>query len=275
MIDFIPVKKLDHKDLYVYQCGSQFCEPGHSYGPAVRDHYLIHYIHSGKGIFQVDDKTYHLKKGNGFLICPDIITYYEADLQDPWHYSWIGFHGLEAERYLKLSNLSMDNPIFMYDKDDSVDSIFKQMHSTINQEKCREIKLLGLLWLFLSHLVEISPLDYPENEYEDRQKIYVRKAIEFIESNYSHHINISAMSRYIGLDRSYLNSVFKMQTKKTLKQYLIEFRIKKACELMYNDTLSIGDISRSVGYEDPLLFSKIFKKIKGQSPREYRKSLAE
>ncbi len=45
----------------------------------------------------------------------------------------------------------------------------------------------------------------------------------------------------------------------------------KACDLMYNQQLSIGDIARSVGYEDPLLFSKIFKKIKGASPRIYRK----
>ncbi|HEX3027822.1 MAG TPA: helix-turn-helix domain-containing protein, partial [Clostridia bacterium] len=49
------------------------------------------------------------------------------------------------------------------------------------------------------------------------------------------------------------------------------YRVNKACELMRNAALSLADISRSVGYEDPLLFSKTFRKLKGLPPREYRK----
>jgi len=275
MIDFVPVKRLDNTDLYMCQCGSEACEPYHYYGTAVRDYYLIHYIHSGKGFFQVGQKTYHLEKGHGFLICPNVITYYEADAQDPWHYSWVGFSGLKAEAYLKLAHLTMDNPIFKYDRDDAMENIFKEMMAAINYDKGRDMRLMGLLWLFLSQLVEISPSDSLEEKNQDRKSFYVRKVIEFIESNYSHHIRVYEISKYIGLDRSYLNSIFKEQTGKTLKEYLIDFRLNKACEFMHNEALSIGDISRSVGYEDPFLFSKVFKKKRGQSPNKYRKELFE
>ncbi|MCI8642414.1 MAG: hypothetical protein HFG79_02890 [Lachnospiraceae bacterium] len=57
---------LNHTDLYIYQCGSECYSNGHFHDPAVRDHFLIHYVHSGKGIFQVGDTTYHLKTGNVF-----------------------------------------------------------------------------------------------------------------------------------------------------------------------------------------------------------------
>lgn len=87
---------LNHTNIYIYQCGSPLCPPGHFYGPAVRNHYLIHYIHSGKEIFQVGDITYELKAGNGFLICPDIVTYYQADKEDPSP-SWLLVNWLNSE----------------------------------------------------------------------------------------------------------------------------------------------------------------------------------
>ncbi|MGF7047731.1 AraC-like DNA-binding protein [Paenibacillus sp. DS2015] len=59
----------------------------------------------------------------------------------------------------------------------------------------------------------------------------------------------------------------------SIQEYLIHFRVNKACELMMNSELSIGDISRSVGYDDPLLFSKIFKKVKGASPKHFRDAI--
>jgi mannose-6-phosphate isomerase-like protein (cupin superfamily) len=75
----IPADRLINSDLNMYHCGTEDCAPGHDYGPAVKDHYLIHYILDGKGTFHVGEKIYQLGKGQGFLICPNVITYYQAD----------------------------------------------------------------------------------------------------------------------------------------------------------------------------------------------------
>ena len=52
----------------IYFCGHEHCQPGHSFGPAVRPHYLIHVVLSGKGIFKHQGHTYSLKSGDSFLI---------------------------------------------------------------------------------------------------------------------------------------------------------------------------------------------------------------
>ncbi|WFR59212.1 AraC family transcriptional regulator [Anaerocolumna sp. AGMB13025] len=264
-----------HTDLYVYQCGSLQCENGHGYGPAVRDHFLIHYVHSGKGIFKIDNTIYELKAGNGFLICPDIITFYKADDADPWHYSWIGFHGLKAEAYLKDSGLSLLHPVFEYTQDDFIDTCFYEMVDAYNIKRGGEVKRLAYLYLFLHKLTELNPVGLYYDSADSRRDAYITKALQYIEMNYSRKITIDAISRHVGLNRSYFNSIFKSALHMSLQEYLIEFRIRKACELIPNEKLSIGDIARSIGYNDALLFSKTFKKIKGTTPTNYRNLLPE
>lgn len=264
------INNLNHTDLDMYHCGTQNCEAGHYYGPAVRDHFLIHYIHSGKGKFCIGEREYILQKGQGFLIYPDIVTYYQADFEDPWFYSWVGFHGLKAEGYLRSAGLSMDHPIFTCEADDYINSCFSQMIAAKCLQNGREIRLLGLLHLFLSQLIEQNGKDRLYDNPSSKKEAYVKKAIVYIEMNYSRKMNITELAHHVGLDRSYLGSVFKEQFDISLQNFLIHYRIDKACDLLKNASLSIGDVSRSVGYDDPLLFSKLFKRNKGIPPRQYR-----
>lgn len=264
---------LNHTDLYIYQCGAEYCPSGHFHGPAVRDHYLIHYIHSGKGIFQVGDTTYHLKAGNGFLICPDIVTFYQADKEEPWHYSWVGFHGLKAETYLTEAGLTAEHPIFDYTEDDYIENCFYEMAEAYYLKRGGIVKRMAYLYLFLYKLIQANTRELYYSSKESRHDAYINEALQFVEMNYSRKITIDMLSRYVGLNRSYLNSIFREALGKTLQQYLMEFRVRKACELLENNSLSIGDVSHSVGYPDQLLFSKVFKRIQGVTPSEYRKSL--
>nr|WP_281521743.1 AraC family ligand binding domain-containing protein [Dubosiella newyorkensis] len=71
-------------DAMVYTQGYEECEPGHSYGSALRKSYMIHYITQGKGIFKVNGKTYSLQRGDLFFIAPGQEIYYEADQENPW-----------------------------------------------------------------------------------------------------------------------------------------------------------------------------------------------
>lgn len=259
-------------DLHLYYNGTQECTNGHSWGPAVKDHYKIHYIHKGRGIFKVDSKTYHLMAGQGFLICPGIVSYYRADDEDPWSYSWVAFNGIHAEPCLKLANLTHQNPVFNYDKDLAISQCFKQMMEACNMGNSKSLRLESLLYLFMAILIDRVEDCSVHDKSIDMKAIYINNVTEYIQKNYSHSISIMEIANSIHLNRKYLSSLFKGIYGISLQQYIVNYRMDKACELLLNDHLSIGDISRSVGYEDPLLFSKMFKKTKGTSPKIFRNS---
>ena len=101
--DFSIFPSMNFVDLGLYQFGREDCEPAHSYGPAIRNHYLFHYILSGKGTFMWQDGKRRenravLKAGQGFLISPGQITTYVADDRIPWEYCWLDLHRSQQKR---------------------------------------------------------------------------------------------------------------------------------------------------------------------------------
>jgi len=270
-ITYLPTVNRDGFDLVVYQCGMEKCKPSYSYGPAVRDHYLIHFIIRGSGIFYVNGKSYEIKANQGFLICPNVVTYYEADNEEPWEYTWVGFKGIKAENYLKLANLNQENPIFECANGEFVKKCFEDMIKSTELKFGREFRLQGLLGVFLSELIEEAGKNVVISS--SYKELYIKKSLQFVEANYFRKLYISEMAKSVGLNKNYFSAFFKENIGVTPQQYIIKFRINKACELMSNSGLTISDISRSVGYDDTLGFSKVFKKEKGISPKSYRENL--
>ena len=271
MLEKMYIDEPRHTDLNMYRCGIEDCKGGHSWGPAVRDHYIIHYILGGKGVFTVGGITRSLGKNDGFLICPDTIVHYRADDNEPWSYAWVGFNGFKAAVYLKQAGLDKDHPVFRYDRDSFLKDCLLRMIETRQLSRSKEIRLLGLLYEFLSQLVETSGADLTDKG--NAKEEYVRKALEYIRMNFSRKISVSEIAGSVGLDRSYLYSLFNEYLNTSPQEYLIGYRMEKARELMSFPSLAIGDVARSVGYGDPLTFSKTFKKIYGKSPRNYRRNL--
>lgn len=264
-----PASKMDLK---LYYCGTEDCDGGNSWGPALKDHYKLHYIHSGKGIYKMGEKTYNLSKGQCFLICPDIITYFKADDDEPWTYYWVAFNGANAKSYLSRANLDTTNPIITCDKDQEILQCFDDMFKGSQQCNSGDLRLLSSLYLFLSLLLDSKVEENQNKSSIHRNNYYISKAIEWLEANYSRNISVSEISEFIGLNRKYFSKIFKEEVGMSPQNFLIQLRFDRACELMKNSKLSISQISRSVGYEDQLLFSKVFKKFKGQSPHNYRKT---
>ena len=97
--------------LAVYNTGYEICESGYKWGPAVRDHYLLHYVRAGKGAYTYCGKTFHLSAGDMFLVFPSTLVSYTADQQEPWEYCWVGFNGTEARRMVQLTSFSEREPV--------------------------------------------------------------------------------------------------------------------------------------------------------------------
>lgn len=269
---YLEIKEKNSLDLYLGYCGMEKCLPSHSYGPAVRNNYLIHYIIDGEGTYYVNGQSYRLRKNQGFLICPNTLTYYKASKDNPWTYMWISFNGIKAKKYLHYSNLNENNLIFEYTEDDSLEVYLNRMLELNKMSYSNELEIQGLLYLFLSKLA-ITKDERSLKKNNNMSDFYVEKAVEFIQHNYLNpSLKVTDVANFIGLNRSYLTHIFKKSLELSPKEFLLNYRINEASSLLKNTNLSIGTISKSVGYTDQLAFSKVFKKIKGISPKAYRDS---
>ena len=162
-------------------CGYSTTAPLHSFGPAVRPHYLIHFILNGKGIFQKGDKTYHLETGQGFFIEPDELTFYQADAKEPWEYLWVGFNGTMVPELLKQIGLSSSQPVFHCDKGKDLYWLVNDMLVHARSGFASDLRRTGLLYEFLSILAE-NPME--TDTQTDSEYVYINKAVEYIKNNY-------------------------------------------------------------------------------------------
>lgn len=105
-----------------------------------------------------------------------------------------------------------------------------------------------------------------------RRSAYIREALEYIELHYESDVGVRQIADRIHIDRSYLHRIFKEATGRSVKDYLTDFRMKKACFYLSQTDYPVAVAARSVGYADPLYFSRLFRQKKGVSPTEYREA---
>ena len=254
--------------LSVYECGKETCWKYHTAGPAVRDHYLIHYLADGEGEYTVEGRTYNLKKGDGFLICPSVKTYYKANPDNPYSYYWVGFHGISAKKLLSMAGLDENNLMFHYDKDGRIEDCLSELVKASKEQITYEISMLGRLYVFLSILIQnnMTASDVTETGSE-----YLNKVIDYIQENYSNDVSVTEIAGYIGLSRSHLFRLFKSQLNLSPQEYIICYRLDKTRQLLRYSNLPISNVAYSCGFKDLAHFSRAFKRHFGCSPSQYRK----
>lgn len=266
---------LNYVDIILYQFGAEHCDPLHSFGPIVKNHFVFHYVLSGKGtLYTINNKTnknniYQIHEGQGFLMTPNIINTYKADEIDPWNYIWIEFEGLKAQSYLEDVGLSYKNPIFTPKHYDSENTIKENLKYIVDNPSAPDCAIIGHLYLFFYALLETSNYNKKKN-FSTLQEFYVREAVYYIERNYSKDISIEDISEYCNLDRSYFGKIFKNLMNTSPQEFLIKYRLKKSCEMLKNEDISIKNIAELSGYPNQFYFSRAFKKIYNMSPREWR-----
>lgn len=257
--------------LSVYNVGYQKCEPGYEWGPGVRDHYCIHHILSGKGYYEAGNGVKQLGTGDTFILYPGTQVRYYADQEEPWEYAWVGFMGADAVSIIRNTGFTKETPYIRKGKipeqkiRNGLDAVYQVKGNTYEAAVAMAGALYSLLALFMHYT-------HTEHETADMQALYVEKAEAYIETNYSYPVTVEDVAAYVGISRSHLFRSFQSYMTKSPKEYLTEYRIKQACRLLKETPLSVSAIACSVGFENGLYFSKAFRKQKGISPSEYRKS---
>ncbi len=237
------------QDLNPILFGYEKCDAHHRYGPASRRYVLLHYVESGRGRFFRGEKEYSVEQGQIFRILPGEITTYEADGNTPWVYRWLGFDGLLSERFAETE------PVFSVSE--RVARLFE-----IEKNEASACRIASNLFLLYAELFESGT-----------GGDYVRRVESILRATYMQSVSIAALARQIGLDRRYLTRIFHERTGENIQDCLIRIRMEAAQEYLLRG-YSVGETAERCGYTDPFLFSKMFKRRVGLSPREWKKKNA-
>lgn len=235
------------QDLNPLIVGMEQCLPGHSFGPAIRPYTLIHFVMKGKGTLYKRGKEYPVHAGDAFLILPDEITTYTADMDDPWHYQWIGFDGSLAKDFAQLP------PVFPVSE-----RIFRRLRYDMENTGTLEYKYTAGLFDLYAEVFSQQP----------KKKQYVQQVQDYIQANYMQKLSVEELAKRINLDRRYLSRLFKEQTCLTIQEYIISIRMKEAQHYL-NEGYSVKECAMLCGYDDVSNFSKMFKRTFGCSPAFY------
>ena len=246
-------------DLGLFQFGWERCTPAHSFGPAARNHYLFHYILSGTGTLMADDskgvtQTYSIKSMQGFMIFPNQITTYVADKQLPWEYVWLEFDGLRVKSLLDTIGLSLDKPVYHARNKSLREDMANEMLYISRHKDESPFHLIGHLYLFLDYLLRSAADEQLEHGSKLRE-FYIHEALTYIEHNFQNEITIEDIAGVCGLNRTYFGKIFKEALGKTPQEFLLNYRMLKAAELLKLTSLSIGDVGLAVGYANQMHFS--------------------
>ena len=258
----------ENAGMSVYSTGYEQCDSNHSWGPALRDHYILHYVVSGKGTLRYNQQTYAIVPGQLFLINPSQVAAYQADENDPWEYIWVGFNGTDAGRLVKMAGFSPDHPIALSDDPDKTASLLRRIADAGDNTAAADAEMAGCLYLLLAHLIRMNSRHPAGNPHQT----YVSNALRYIQYNYANDIGVSDIARYVGISRSQLYRAFLQDFGVSPHNYLQTYRINEACGLLHDPTHSVAEVAGSVGFNDPLYFSRVFKAIKGITPSDYRKN---
>lgn len=240
--------------------------------PRGRVDFQILYIASGKAHFYFDKSEEDTVVTAGHMVLyrpkePQRYVYYGTEQTEVY---WVHFTGSNVTNILRHYGITRDMRVINTGTSPEYTRLFKQMILELQRCQTHYPELLTLLLLQL--LIQIRrQLDRDHRKKDVYLEAEMEHAIQFFNEHYNTEISIEEYAASRGMSVSWFIRNFKQYTRSTPMQYLLERRITNAQMLLETTSYNITEIGNLVGYDNPLYFSRIFRKQKGMSPSEYRK----
>lgn len=230
------------------------------------DAYELRYTLSGEGRLEYENKVYHLKKGEGFLIdCRRQHDY--RTVGDHWNCTVFHFQGEQVRPFMDAL-LEQGDVTFCDKKLPNFEMLqFQTLKATQKTTAYIEYEISCLITLLLTELLTKGS----KNGGEDGSQDMIRCVVAYMNEHYKEQLSVNTLLHRFGISRTYLDEHFKHFTGLSPKAYLMQLRINRAKSLLQASELSIEQISAAVGFNDSAHFIQIFKKYAGSTPLQFRK----
>lgn len=232
--------------------------------------YSMHYIMEGKGTLITGNQVFHLSAGNIFYLFPHNKLAYMPDTKSPWSYAWIDFSGEGISPFLAQLNVTPESPSFRMLKQETAKKIQEQMSNALNEANKKRL-LSGLILTNLFYNIHNTLFEQcTASAHLQKNDPIISDVLQFIDTNYADaKFNIDTVAEHFNYHRGSLARILKKHTGQTFSEHLLDARMKAAIILMHSGETVISKIAYSVGFTDPLYFSKQFHALYDKSPSEY------
>lgn len=217
-------------------------------------------VTGGTGVFRSFNASYSLKRGDVFLIFP-AMPYFISNT-GKLEYFYLSFMSINA--YHLVENVRLSKTKCYFSGLDSIVSVWE----TVFQPESVDVELTshGLLYLTLAHLGKTDDRTHTLSKAE----LTAKNILKLIDENYCDcTFDLSVLAEKMFYSQKYVSALFKRLFHVSFSAYLAERRVNNAVDLIVSGFTSIKEIAQLSGYDDPLYFSKIFKKMTGFTPRDY------
>ncbi|MHB1453468.1 MAG: helix-turn-helix domain-containing protein [Saccharofermentanales bacterium] len=229
------------------------------------DQYILLYCTDGTGYIDIGRDRYTIRKKQIFFIPGNTDHSCHADKTDPWSVFWIHFKG-DATPYFPLDDKRVID-FGSFKSDDHLLCLFLLMISVFE----KNLRLGNFIYTSHILLMMLAEIFFLEKDIEDsRQSLYIAGVVRFMYENLDKDLTLDDFAEKTNLSKSYLNNIFNRYVRRSPIGFFIHLKMQQACRYLQMSNMRIYEVSSRLGYTDQYYFSRIFKKVIGVSPREFR-----
>lgn len=236
-----------------------------------RRDYQILYVANGKTHFWFDSKEEIVSAGHMVLYKPEEIQKYVYYLEDSPEVFWIHFTGSDVKNILAYHGISLDEHVFYCGVLPDYKALFRKIIQEL--QLCRYGYEDYIASLFNDILLLVDRQQHEQKKATGNVQEQIERAAAYFNENYNTKISIDDYAESLHISTNWFIHNFKQYAGMSPAQYILSLRMVNAQSLLERTTYNIKEISEIVGYENPLYFSRVFKKEIGKSPAQYRKEM--
>lgn len=231
---------------------------------------LVIFCFDGVGQFSTPTCQGTIKKGDIFFLPKGMEHQYKSSNKTPWSIYWVHINGHLFEQFMDFIGINKTKLTLKVSNQESLIDEFEQLLATRN--KSYQLNSFILAANIIKKMFALFTVNSSVEPEQLRQDFNLSKVTGFMEENISQKINLQEIADSLKLSKFYFSKKFLQHTGVSPIRYFLELKIKHACKLLDESNMSVKDVALKIGYEDPYYFSRLFKKIMGLSPTQYRQS---
>lgn len=235
------------------------------------DYLMLIYCTAGRGWYQLGHKRYTVEP-HQFIVLPRNQAYaFGADANDPWSIYWLHFDGQLAEQFQTPTAQPVSIlPGLQSRLQDRLD-LFEEIYSNFSMAYIKEYMIQASMCLFpfLSSFIYVEQFRHYKL-LQVQELTFSMRVISYMQENIGSNLSLEQLARNFNYSSSHFSALFQKETGVSPINYYIQLKIQRACQYIELTNLKLFEIAEKVGFDEPAYFTRIFTKVMGLSPSEYR-----